>query len=336
MPTISTIALIVSVAIQTKSGRPSRRSVNDPVVVAPDPNHSITPPSPPPPTTRLESLNVSSTEGDSTSDEGYPVAFASIATAAADYSNKGRFHTQQFEYRNDRQSNVAVSEPSDSQINSAGAHKDEGSNPITTNPPESTPVTNRFPYSHTASGLEQLRKGPVEDSDHLLDEMRPKRAHRREFSFLPGDDAKSGHSTSLVIKPGHFPDRASTRLVDSKEEKSEQGILVKLTSDISKAIGIAPGSGPISRLGKTIVPLAEEETTEKVPHREGSGNSVLTAIREGISRGSSYSHQDSFSSDDGNVSLTGAGKGPKDKNFALAAARAAKKRQAESGGRKNG
>lgn len=337
MPTISTIALIFSVATQTKSVRPSSRpSVNDPAVVAPDPTHNTTPPSPPPPTTRLESLNVSSTEGDSTSDEEYPVAFASIATAAVDYSNKGRFHTQEFEYRNDRQSNVALSEPSDTQSNSAGAHKDDGPSPTTAIPPESTSVTNRFPYSHQASGLEQLRTEPVEDSDHLLDEMRPKRVHRREFSFLPGDDAKSGHSKSLVIKPGHFPDRASTRLVDNKEKISEQGISVKPTSDIPKAIGITSGSGPNLRLGKTIVPLAEEESTGKVLHREGSGKSVLTAIREGLSRNSSYSHQDSFSSDDGNVSLTGAGNGPKDKNFAVAAARAAKKRQAESGVRANG
>ena len=334
MPTISTIALIVSVATQTRSVRPSSRpSGNDPAVVALDPTHNTIPHSPPPPTTRLESLNVSSTEGDSTSDEEYPVAFASIATAAVDYSNKGRFHTQEFEYR---QSNVALSEPSDTQSNSSGAHKDEGPNPTTTIPLESTTVANRFPYSHQVSGLEQLRKEPVEDSDHLLDEMRPKRVHRREFSFLPGDDAKSGRSKSLVIKPGHFPDRASTRLVENKEKISEQGISVKPTSDIPKAIGIASGTGPKLRLDKTIVPLAEEETTGKVPHSEGSGKSVLTAIREGLSRNSSYSHQDSFSSDDGNVSLTGAGKGPKDKNFAVAAARAARKRQAESGDRTNG
>ena len=311
-------------------------------MVAPDPNHNMTPPSPSPPATRLKSLNVSSTEGDSTSDEDYPVAFASIATAAADYSNKGRFHTQQFEYRNDRQSNVALSEPSDNQSNSAGVHKDEVSGPIMTLPPESTSesrsVTNRFPNSNKASGLRQLRNGPIEDSEHLLDEdeMRPKRFHRREFSFLPGDDSRSGHSKSLVMKPEHFPDRISKRPVDRKEEKREQEISVKATSDIQKAIGIASGLGPYSQLGKSIAPLAEEEKTGKLPHRDGSGKSVLTAIREGLSRSSSYSHQGSFSSDDGNVSLPGPQKGPRNKNFAVAAARAAKNRQAESEGRTNG
>ena len=337
MTTTCAIALIVPVATQTELVRPSsRRSGNDPAVVAPDPNHHITPPSPPPPTTRVKSLNVSSTEGDSTSDEDYPVAFTSIASAAADFSNKGRFHTQQFEYRNDRQSNAALSEPSDNQRNFAGAHKDEGSSPITTMPPESTSVTNRFPDINKASGLRQLRIGPVEDADHSLDEMGHRRVHRREFSFLPGDDSRSGQSRSLVIKPEHFPDRASTRLVDSKTERSEQDTSVKATSDIGNAIGIASSSGSYSQLGKIITPLAEEEKTGKLPHREGSGKSVLTAIREGLSRSSSYSHQGSFSSDDGNVSLTGGQKGPRDKNFAVAAARAAKKRQAESKGRTNG
>ena len=337
MPTTYASALIVPVAIQPESLRPSsRRQGNDLAVVAPDSNHNITPPSPPPPpssTTRLKSLNVSSTEGDSNSDEDYPVAFASIATAAVDYSNKGRFHTQQFEYRNHRQSNVGLSEPSDNQSNSTRAHKDEGSSPITNMPPESTSVTNRFPDSNKASGLRQLRKEAVKDSEDLLDEMQPKRVHRREFSFLPGDDSRSGHSKRLVIKPEQFPDRASTRLVDSKEEKSEQDISVKASSDVQKTIGIASGAGPYSQLGKTIVPLTEEEKTGKPPQRDGSGKSVLTAIREGLSRSSSYSHHGSFSSDDGNVSLTGARKGPRDKNLAVAAARAAKMRQVESEGR---
>ena len=338
MPATYAIALIVPVATRTELVRPSsRRSGNDPAVVAPDPNHHITPPSPPPPpTTRVKSSDVSSTESDSTSDEDYPVAFASIASAAADFSNKGRFHTQQFEYRNDRQSDAALSEPSDNQRNSAGAHKDEGSSPITTMPPESTAVINRFPDSNKASGLRQLRIGPVEDADHSQDEMGHRRVHRREFSFLPGDDSRIGQSRSLVIKPEHFPDRASTRLVDSKTERSEQDISVIATSDIGKAIGIASSSGSYSQLGKIITPLAEEEKTGKLPHRDGSGKSVLTAIREGPSRSSSYSHQGSSSSDDGNVSLTGGRKGPRDKNFAVAAARAAKKRQAEPKGRTNG
>ena len=264
------------------------------------------------------------------------MALASIANAAVDYSNKGRFHTQQFEYRNDGQSNVALSEPPGNQSNSTGAQKDESSGPIPIMPPESTSITDRSPNSNKTSGLRQLRKGHIEDSGYLPDEMRLERIHRREFSFLPGDDCRSEHSKSLVIKPGHFPDRVSTHLVDREEEKSEQTISVKATSDNSKAIGITSGSRPRSRLGKTIVPLHEEEKTVKVPQRDGSGKSVLTAIREGLSRSSSYSHQDSFSSDDGNVSLTGASKGVRDKNFAVAAARAAKTRQAESGGRING
>lgn len=337
MPTTYTIALIFPVGAQTESVRPSsRRSGNDPAVVAPDPNHHITPPSHPPPTTRVKSLNVSSTEGDSTSDEDYPVAFASIATAAADFSNKGRFHTQQFEYRNDRKSNAALSEPAGNQRNSAGAHKDEGSGPVATMPPESTSVTNRFPDSKKASELRQLRVGPVEDADHSLDEMGHRRVHRREFSFLPGDDSRSGQSRNLVIQPEHFPDRAPTRLVDSKTERSEQDISVKATSDIGNAIGIASSSGSYSQLGKVTTPLAEQQKTGKLPHRDGSGKSVLTVIREGLSRSSSYSHQGSVSSDDGNVSLTGGRRGPRDKNFAVAAARAAKKRQAESKGRRNG
>ena len=336
MPTTYAIALIVPVATQIELVRPSsRRSGNDQAAVAPVPNHHITPPSPPP-TTRVKRFNVSSTEGDSTSDEDYPMAFASIATAAADFSNKGRFHTQQFEYRNDRQSNAALSEPSDNQRNSAGAHKDEDSSPIMTMPPESTSVTNRFSDSNKASGLRQLRIGPVEDADHSLDDMGHRRVHRREFSFLPGDDSRSGQSRSLVIKPEHFPDRASTRLVDSKTERSEENILVKATSDIGNAIGIASSLGSYSQLGKIIIPLAEEEKTGKLPHREGSGKSVLTAIREGLSRSSSYSHQGSISSDDGNVALAGGRKGPRDKNFAVAAARAAKSRQAESKSGTNG
>ena len=294
------------------------------------------PPSPPTPTTKLSGLNMSSTEGDSTSDEDYPLALASIATAAVDYSNKGRFHTQQFEHRNDWQSNVALSEPSDNQSNSTGTHKDERSGPIPIIPPKTTSITARSPNSNTTSGLRQLTKGHVEDSGHLPDEMRLERIHRREFSFLPGDDSRSEHSKSLVIKRGHFPDRVSTHLVDTEEEKSEQAISVKATSGIAKAIGIASGSESRSPLGKTIVPLHEETKTVKVPQRDGSGKSVLTAIRDGLSRSSSYSHQDSFSSDEGNVSLTGAGKGPRDKNFAVAAARAARTRQAESESRTSG
>ena len=291
-------------------------------MVALDPNHNFTLPSPPTSTTRPINLTVSSTEDDSNSDDDYPVALTSIAVAAADYSNKGRFHKQQFEYRNDWQSNVALSEPSDNQSNSTGAQKGEGLSPTATMPPASTSITTGLPVSNEASGLRRLRKESLEDPGHLLDEMRLKRIHRREFSFLPGDDSRSGHSKSLVSKQKTSPDRASARLADKKERKSEQDVSAK--------------ARPCPQLAKAIVSLNEEEKTGKLLHREGSGKSVLTAIKEGSSRSSSYSYQDSLGSNDGNFSPTGTRKGLGDNNFAVAAARAARKRQAESEGRTNG
>ena len=246
------------------------------------------------------------------------MALTSIAVAAADYSNKGRLHKQQFEHRNEWQSNFALAGPSDNQCNSAGAQEVEGSSPMATMPPESTSITAGLPGSNEASRLRVLRKEPLEDPDYLLDEMRLKRIHRREFSFLPGDDARNGHSKSNVSKLRPSPDRASTRLVDRKEEKIEQGVSAK--------------AGPRPQLVKAIVPWTEEDKTRKLPHREGSGNSVLTAIKESSSRSSSYSYQDSLGSNDG---LTGTRKGLGDNTFAVAAARAARKRQAESEGRTN-
>ena len=280
-----------------------------------DPKHNLTLPSPPPSTARPRDLTISSTEDNSTSDEDYPVALTSIAVAAADYSNKGRLHKQQFEHRNEWQSNFALAEPSDNQCNSAGAQEVEGSSPMATMPPESASITAGLPGSNEASRLRVLRTEPLEDPDHLLDEMRLKRIHRREFSFLPGDDSRNGHSKSIVSKLKPSPDRASTRLVDRKEEHSEQGVSAK--------------AGPRPQLAKAIVPWNE------VPHREGSGKSVLTAIKESSSRSSSYSYQDSLGSNDGNLGLTGTRKGLGDNTFAVAAARAARKRQAESEGRTN-
>ncbi len=276
---------------------------------------------------------MSSTEGDSVSDEDYPVALTSIAVAAADYSNKGRFHKQQFEYYSDRQSNIALSEPSDNQSSSTGVQKDESSSPRANMPPESTSITTRLPDSNKASGLRRLRKGPLEDPDHRLDEMKLKRVHRRGFSFLPGDDAGKGHSNSLVSKSKPSPDRASTHLADSKEGRSEQDVSAKAASDSRRAMGIASAPAPYPQLAKAVVSLAEEEKTGKLLHREGSSKSVLTAIKEGSSRSSSYSHPGSLGSNDGSVSLTGTRKGPGDNNFAVAAARAARKRQADSEGR---
>ena len=290
-------------------------------MVALDPKNNLTIPPPPPSTSRCRDSTIPSTEGDSTSDEDYPVALTSIAVAAADYSNKGRLHKQQFEYRNEWQSNFALSEGSDNQCNSARAQEVEGSSQLETMPPESTFITTGLPGSSKASRLMVRRKEPLEDPNHLLDEMRLKRIHRREFSFLPGDDFRNGHSKSIVSKPKPSPDRASTRLVDKKEEKSEQGVSAK--------------AGPHPQLAKAIVPLTEEDKTRKLPQREGSGKSVLTAIKEGSSRSSSYSYQDSLGSNDGNISLTGTRRGLGDNNFAVAAARAARKRQAESEGRTN-
>ena len=281
-------------------------------MVALDPNHNFTLPSSPTSTTRPRDFTVPSTEGDSTSDEDYPVALTSIAVAAADYSNKGRFHKQQFEYHNDWQSNVSLSEPSDNQCNSAGAQKGEGSSPMAIMPPESTSITTGLPGSSEASGSRRLRKEPLEEPGHLLDEMRLKRIHRREFSFLPGDDSRNGHSKRLLSKPKSSPDRASTRLADRKEGESEQDVPAK--------------AGPRPQLAKANVPLTEEDKTGKLPHREGSGKSVLTAIKEGSSRSSSYSYQDFLGSNDGNFSLTGTRKGLGDNTFAVAAARAADKR----------
>ena len=290
-------------------------------MVALDPNHNFTPPSPPTSTTRPRDFTVSSTEGDSTSDEDYPVALTSIAVAAADYSNKGRFHKQQFEYRNDWQSNVTLSEPSDNQCNSIGAQKGEGSSPMAIIPPESTSITTKSPGYNTASGLRRPRQEPLDEPGHPLDEVRLKSIHRREFSFLPGDDSRNGHSKSLVSKPKSSPDRAYTRLADRKEGKSEQDVSAK--------------AGPCPQLDKAIVSLTEEETAGKLLPREGSGKSVLTAIKEGSSRSSSYSYQDSLGSNDGNLSRAGTRKGLGDNNFPLAAARAARKRQAEPEGRTN-
>ena len=209
-------------------------------MVALDPKHNLTLPSPPPSTARPRDFTISSTEDNSTSDEDYPVALTSIAVAAADYSNKGRLHKQQFEHRNEWQSNFALAEPSDNQCNSAGAQEVEGSSPMATMPPESTSITAGLPGSNGASRLKVLRKEPLEDPDHLLDEMRLKRIHRREFSSLPGDDSRNGHSKSIVSKLKPSPDRASTRLVDRKEEKSEQGVSAK--------------AGPRPQLAKAIVP----------------------------------------------------------------------------------
>ena len=177
------------------------------------------------------------------------------------------------------------------------------------------------PGSNEANGLRRLRKEPLEDPIHLLDEMRLKRVHRREFSFLAGDDFRNGHLKSLVSKPNPSPDRASTCLANRKEGESERDVSAK--------------AGPRPQLVKAIVPLTEEDNTGKIPHREGSGKSVLTAIKESSSRRSSYSYQDSIGSNDGNASLTGTRKGLGDNNFAVAAARAARKRQAESEGRTN-
>ena len=289
-------------------------------VVALDPNHNITLPSPPASTTRPRQFTVSSTEGDSTSDDDYPVALTSIAVAAANYSNKGRFHKQQFEYRNDWQLNAALSEPSDKQCDSIVAQKGEGSSPIAIMPDASTSITTGLPGSYEASGLRQLRKEPLEDPGHLLNEMGLQRIHRREFSFLPGDDSRNGHSKSLVSKPKPSSGTASTRLADRKEGKSEQDISAK--------------ARPYPQLAKAIVSLNEEKTG-KLLHREGSGKSVLTAIKEASSRSSSYSYQDSLGSNDGNFSLVGPRKGLGDNNFAVAAARAARKRQTESEGRTN-
>ena len=284
-------------------------------------NYNPTLPSPPTSSARPGDFTVSSTEGDSTPDEEYPVALTSIAVAAVDYSNKGRFHKQQFEYRNDWQSDVALSAPSDSRCNSTGAQKREGSSPMAIMPPESAAITTGLPGSNEANGLRRLRKEPLEDPIHLLDEMRLKRVHRREFSFLPGDDSRNGHLKSLVSKPNSSPDRAYTCLADRKEGGSERDVSAK--------------AGPRPQLVKVIVPLAEEDNTGKIPHREGSGKSVLTAIKASSSRSSSYSYQDSIGSNDGNASLTGTRKGLGDNNFAVAAARAARKRQAESEGRTN-
>ena len=264
---------------------------------------------------------MSSTEDDSNSDDHYPVALTSIAVAAADYSNKGRFHKQQFEYRNDWRSNIALSEPSDNQCNSNGAQKAEGSSLMAIMPPASRSITTGLPGSNEASRLRQLRKEPLKDPGHLLDEMGLKRIHRREFSFLPGDDSRNGHSKSLVSRPKPSPDRASTRLADRKEGKSEQDILAK--------------ARPCPQLAMAVVLLNEGEKTGKLLHREGSGKSVLTAIKEGSSRSSSCSYQDSLGSNDGNFTLTGTRKGLGDNNFAVAAARAARKRQTDSEGRTN-
>ena len=104
---------------------------------------------------------------------------------------------------------------------------------------------------------------------------------------------------------------------------------MKSEQDVSAKAGTRP------QLAKGIVSLTEEDKTGKLPHREGSGKSVLTAIKESSSRSSSYSYQDSIGSNDGNSSLTGTRKGLGDKYFAVAAARAARKRQAESEGRTN-
>lgn len=290
-------------------------------MVALDPNHNFTLPSPPISSTRPRDFTVSSTEGDSTSGEDYPVALTSIAVAAVDYSNKGRFHKQQFEYRNDWQSNIALTAPSDNQCSSTGAQKREGSSPTAIMPPESTAIATGLPSSNEASGLRRLRKETLEDPSHSLDEMRLKRIRRREFSFLPGDDSRNEHLKSLVSKPNPSPDRASTRLTDRKEVESEQVVSAK--------------AGPHPQLAKAIVPLTEEDKTGKLPHREGSGKSVLTAIKESSSRSSSYSYQDSLGSNDGNFSLTGTRKGLGNNNFAVAAARAARKRQAESEERTN-
>ena len=235
-----------------------------------DPSRNFKLPSTPISSAIPRDLTVSSTEGDSTSEEDLPVALTSIAVAAVDYSSKGRFHEQQFEFRNDSQSNVALSPPSDSQCDSTGAQKREDSSRMAIVPPQSTAVTTRLAGSNDVSGLRQLRKKPAEDTGHPLDEMRLKRIHRREFSFLPGDDARKGHSNSFVSKPNPSPDRASTRLADRKEGNSEQ--------DISANAGTRP------QLVKGIVSMTEEDQTGKLPHREGSGKSVLTAIKESSSR----------------------------------------------------
>ena len=286
-----------------------------------DPNHNPILPSPPTSSARPRDFTASSTEGDSTSDEEYPVALTSVAVAAVDYSNTGRLHNQRFEYRNDWQSDVALSAPLDYRCNSTGAQKRKFSSPMAIMAPESTAITAGLPGFNEANGLRRLSKEPLEDPSRLLDEMRLKRVHRREFSFLPGDDSRNGHLKSLMSKPNPSPDRASTRLADRKEGKSERDVSAK--------------AGPRPQLAKAIVPLSEVDNTRKLPHREGSGKSVLTAIKGSSSRSSSYSYQDSIGSNDGVSSLTGTRKGLGDNNFAIAAARAARKRQAESEGTAN-
>ena len=299
-------------------------------MVALGPNHhNFSPPSPHISTIRLGGSTASSIEGDQVSDEDYPGALTSIAVAAAEYSNKGRFHTQQFEYRNDWQSNAALSEPSDNRSSSTGARKDECSSTIAIVPPEPTTITTTLPDSSKARGLRRLRKGPQEDPGRLLDEVRLKRVHRRGFSFSPGDDTGEGHSKGLVSKSKSSPDRASTPLADNKEGKPKQDVSAKAASDSRRAMGNAPAPRPYPQFAKAVVSLTEEGKTGKLLHREGSAKSVLTAIKEGSSRSSSYSHQGSLGSSDGSVGLTGIQRGPGGNTFAVAAARAARKRQAD-------
>ena len=142
-----------------------------------DPSYNFTLPSTPIPSARPTDLMLSSTEGDSTSEEDYPAALTSIAVAAVDYSNKGRFHEQQFEFRNDSQSNVALSAPSDNQCSSTGAQKSQGSSQMAIMPPELTAVTTVLPGSNEASELGRPRREPLEDpkcdSDALIAEISP-------------------------------------------------------------------------------------------------------------------------------------------------------------------
>ena len=290
-------------------------------------------PSPPTPITSSQRLSALNTDGESFSDEEHPMALTSIALAATDYSNKGRLHAQECEPRNDWQPKDVAPKTSDNRSSVHGAHRNVSSSIISKMPSESLAVVNSLTTSINHKVPMRLTKRNIIEDSYQSEGMRLERHHRRELSFLLGDDSETGPSKRLVNRSEVFANRPSKCREESNEAEGRHGVPVEALLESRKDMALTSASGPESQFKKAISHLNGEEKTTNLPRREGSSKSVLTAIKECPSRSSSYSHQGSFGSNEGSVSPKEEQRSQLDRNFAIAAARAAKKMTRQAGDR---